>query len=223
MRKIVLAIVLACFFSQTAFAGEWKTDEKGTRYVQDDGTYVNGWYQDIDGKWYYFDGRTGYMLKNSQTPDGYTVDSSGAWIEEKVMTTNALDYDNCEELNVSAIKEPLGYTIPVKVFYNNTYKNHPEGTINVLGTELSKDGAPYLKLSGTDIPLYGEVYQVCKFILSDGTILEWNGKRGDYFEAGSPSNIYKWSLLLDVQIIDIFRNNKVDSVEVRIDESRPDE
>lgn len=45
---------------------------------------VTGW-QQIDGRWYYFneksDGFCGTMLSNTTTPDGYTVDGSGAWIQ----------------------------------------------------------------------------------------------------------------------------------------------
>lgn len=49
-----------------------------------EGTMVTGW-QQIDGRCYYFneksDGFRGTMLSNTTTPDGYTVDGSGAWIQ----------------------------------------------------------------------------------------------------------------------------------------------
>lgn len=49
-----------------------------------EGAMVTGW-QQIDGRWYYFneksDGFRGTMLSNTTTPDGYTVDGSGAWIQ----------------------------------------------------------------------------------------------------------------------------------------------
>lgn len=49
-----------------------------------EGAMVTGW-QQIDGRWYYFneksDGFCGTMLSNTTTPDGYTVDGSGAWIQ----------------------------------------------------------------------------------------------------------------------------------------------
>lgn len=49
-----------------------------------EGTMVTGW-QQIDGRWYYFneksDGFRGTMLSNTTTPDGYTVDGSGAWTQ----------------------------------------------------------------------------------------------------------------------------------------------
>ena len=38
----------------------------------------NGWMQDVDGKWYYFN-LGARMVANDVTPDGYYVDASGAW------------------------------------------------------------------------------------------------------------------------------------------------
>lgn len=49
-----------------------------------EGAMVTGW-QQIDGRWYYFneksDGFRGTMLSGTTTPDGYTVDGNGAWIQ----------------------------------------------------------------------------------------------------------------------------------------------
>ena len=40
------------------------------------------WFHDPEsGKWYYFD-RWCYMLHDTTTPDGYTVGSDGAWIQD---------------------------------------------------------------------------------------------------------------------------------------------
>ena len=35
-----------------------------------------GWFQDMDGKWYYFDLKSGVMQVN-KTVDGYLLDSDG--------------------------------------------------------------------------------------------------------------------------------------------------
>ena len=60
-------------------AGRWEQLAEGWKYRKADGTYVsNGWYQTPDGKWYYF-GADAVMLANTTTPDGYSVDASGAW------------------------------------------------------------------------------------------------------------------------------------------------
>ncbi len=72
--------------------GGWYTDNDGQKYylynVHDGqfGYMYTGWKQ-IDGVWYYFntttaDGKSqGSLLTNSITPDGYTVDANGAWMQ----------------------------------------------------------------------------------------------------------------------------------------------
>ena len=68
----------------------WFTDTDGNRYylhAVSDGTrgrMYTGWNL-IDGVWYYFnptsDGTKGALFMNRQTPDGYRVVASGAWVE----------------------------------------------------------------------------------------------------------------------------------------------
>lgn len=76
----------------TAFAGEWKQDSVGWWYQQEDGSYpVNSW-QWLDGnhdgiaECYYFS-PAGYCLMNANTPDGYQVNESGAWIVNGLIQT----------------------------------------------------------------------------------------------------------------------------------------
>lgn len=68
----------------------WYLDTDGNWYFLhnvSDGTQghmYTGWHQ-IEGKWYYFrenaGGPVGSLVVNGTTPDGYTVDASGAWIQ----------------------------------------------------------------------------------------------------------------------------------------------
>lgn len=61
-------------------APTWKSDAKGWRLENADGTYLtNQWYQ-FNGLWYYM-GADGYMLTNTTTPDGYTVNADGVWVQ----------------------------------------------------------------------------------------------------------------------------------------------
>lgn len=58
----------------------WKSDAKGWWIENPDGTYLtNQWYL-YNGQWYYM-GADGYMLTNTTTPDGYTVNADGVWIQ----------------------------------------------------------------------------------------------------------------------------------------------
>lgn len=67
----------------------WKQDNTGWWYQNMDGSYPKSTWQQIDGKYYYFN-ELGYMLSNTTTPDGYQVDASGARIHSEPITrTNA--------------------------------------------------------------------------------------------------------------------------------------
>lgn len=57
----------------------WVQDGERWRYVRKNGYYAaNGWVEDTDGKWYYFN-MGGYMEADARTPDGYFVGADGAW------------------------------------------------------------------------------------------------------------------------------------------------
>lgn len=80
-RKILISLLaasMAAATGMTAYAGQWIYEKQIWNYQQDDGTlYKNGW-QWIDGRCYCFD-PAGTMYAGTVTPDGYTVDASGAW------------------------------------------------------------------------------------------------------------------------------------------------
>lgn len=78
-------------------SGEWKGDATGWWYQHSDGSYTKNAWEEIEGKWYMFDengymrtgwidwngkryycdDRTGAMLTNTTTPDGYIMDYDG--------------------------------------------------------------------------------------------------------------------------------------------------
>ena len=62
--------------------GTWANDDKGWWIEYADGSYLkDAWYQSpASGLWYYM-GADGYMLTNTTTPDGYSVDGEGVWIQ----------------------------------------------------------------------------------------------------------------------------------------------
>ena len=91
MKLMVLTAVLTLGAAMTSYAG-WKQNDTGYWWQNDDGSYLtNGWHW-LDGngdgisECYYFDGN-GYMAANTTTPDGYTVDGSGAWVVDGVVQT----------------------------------------------------------------------------------------------------------------------------------------
>lgn len=58
MKKIMIfaaAMSISVMSALTAYAGQWKQDEAGIWYENDDGTWPTGWYEDEDGNWYLFE------------------------------------------------------------------------------------------------------------------------------------------------------------------------
>ncbi len=115
MRKriitIILAGILATSMSITAFAG-WEQEGTNWKY-NDNGTYAaNGWIW-IDGnndgiaESYYFND-AGYMLVNTTTPDGYTVNADGAWTVNDVVQTQGAAV-NTGSASTGGVNHSAGY------------------------------------------------------------------------------------------------------------------
>lgn len=67
----------------------WEPIDIGWKFKQEDGTYLtNAWRQDSNGKWYYLN-EDGWMLKDTNTPDGYHVDAKGVWDGDAVTEETA--------------------------------------------------------------------------------------------------------------------------------------
>jgi|GEM_PF-5092390 len=86
MKKQIRAVmaaavmIIAVAMTMTTWAGTWKHDSTGWRHVNANGTYQNsGWWQDTNGKWYFFDD-SGYMLTDTWA-DGYYLGSDGACVK----------------------------------------------------------------------------------------------------------------------------------------------
>lgn len=123
MRKNVwsLCLVMGISLAMTmpALAGTWQEDSVGWYYQNDDGSYQkNGWFQDGDGKWYYFDAN-GYMLANTTTPDGYQVGSDGAMISND---TSASTGRNDE----FPLRGTVGYQPGLEAGSAVLFRNNPE-------------------------------------------------------------------------------------------------
>ena len=94
-KKIValaMAALMTAGSGMTVSAGQWQSDTNGWWWQNDDGSYPVGSWQWLDGnndgtaECYYFD-VNGYMLANTTTPDGYSVDGNGAWVVNGMIQT----------------------------------------------------------------------------------------------------------------------------------------
>jgi len=88
VKSILISGVMIVMAATSVFAGQWQSNAHGWWYQNDNDSYpVNGW-KWIDGRCYYFDSQ-GHCLINEVTPDGYTVDGTGAWAVNGVVQYQA--------------------------------------------------------------------------------------------------------------------------------------
>lgn len=118
IKKIVCITALASLaMTGTAFAGTWKGGEGENQnkwwYDNGNGSYPSNCWQWIDGNGdgtaesYYFD-HNGWLLTDTTTPDGYTVNASGAWVQNGVVQTKKTGQAvNEAKINVNA--NPIDY------------------------------------------------------------------------------------------------------------------
>lgn len=98
--KLLLAtLFMATTLNSTVLAGTWQQDSTGWWYQNDNGSYIVGNWQWIDGngdgisECYYFNA-DGYCLMDTTTPDGNTVNADGAWIVNNVVQTQSASLQN---------------------------------------------------------------------------------------------------------------------------------
>lgn len=149
-KLFLMSAFIAATMSFTSLAGTWQSDSAGWWYQNDDGSYpVNTW-QWIDGnndgiaESYYFDAN-GYCLMNTTTPDGYIVDSNGAWIVNGTIQTQTVnsvtgtpETSVATETTQSAV--PVGTTVWV-VGEGKKYHSDPTCSNMKNPQELSLDEA----------------------------------------------------------------------------------
>ena len=105
-RLLVAAVAaMSTMMSMTAFAGmgSWQQNETGWWWQRNDGSYPAGEWKWVDGdgdgtaESYYFDGN-GYLATNTTTPDGYTVNADGAWVQDGVVQKRQVMLDLGDEV-----------------------------------------------------------------------------------------------------------------------------
>lgn len=115
-KLILLALttglsVLSCI---PVFAGQWKQDNIGWWYQEDNGSYPVSTWKWIDGngdgvaECYYFNA-SGYMLSNTSTPDSYSVNNDGAWTVNGVVQTKQVGLtDTSQEKTDNSLNDNIG-------------------------------------------------------------------------------------------------------------------
>ena len=144
MKLMVLTAVLTLGAAMTSYAG-WKQNDTGYWWQNDDGSYPTSSWHWLDGngdgiaECYYFDGN-GYMAANTTTPDGYTVDGSGAWVVDGVVQTQTSQSQAAQGQTSDGAPEkyPLRTTL-VKEKYVNLLNKSVDEMFRVMGEKEGDD------------------------------------------------------------------------------------
>lgn len=155
LKKIISAAMAIVILSTSpSFAGQWVQDGSNWKYQNINGSYATNW-QWIDGRAYCFD-QNGNMYVSTTTPDGYTVDSSGAWTINGVVQVKESESQTTSD-DESPLKGRLdswfvieqaqnpavwsGYvdtSVRIKWLWSDTYLlNHPEVTNGMVADDYA--------------------------------------------------------------------------------------
>lgn len=130
-----LAAGLSVLTSMSAFAGEWKVDSDGCWYQNDDGSYPQDGWKEIDGKYYYFQ-PDGYILRNTITPDEYVVGLDGAWIPNE--TEESLRQKENERAN--HVQDAASRFADVSKYFNTDLQDYEKAKAILNVQPYSLDG-----------------------------------------------------------------------------------
>lgn len=163
MRKtivsIVLSLVMATIPAFVSLGAGWTQDTTGWQYIQEDGNSIkSNWFQDVNGKWYYFE-ETGYiahdkwinntyyvdsngvMLANTTTPDGYWVGPDGKYVPQN-RSSNV--YNETYEY----YKGGIHCIADVTIVYPDQFRGPKSGiTHKINGFSIDKDGNLYVNVT----------------------------------------------------------------------------
>ena len=161
VKLVVVTAVLTSVMATSAFAGTWQagTGENQGKwwYNNGNGSYANNGWQWIDGngdgtaECYYFD-NDGWLLTNTTTPDGYTVNADGAWVENSNIQTKAVASNGLESAlgsnNSTILSDGYYQYYTTDIFDENTqivisYGSVFDGTTESYDNILLKDRSPY--------------------------------------------------------------------------------
>ena len=153
MKRVAALVIAASMVLGSAFtsmAASWQQNATGWWWQNDDGTWPANEWRWLDGnndgvaECYYFDSN-GYMAANTTTPDGYQVNTDGAWVvngavqtqtTQPAQTTNAdvmtgynsdglsnaaidiLNHTRSENTKYGVVKESVS-AADVLVYYSN--------------------------------------------------------------------------------------------------------
>ena len=143
IKIFAVASLLSISVASTAMAGTWKQEDTGWRWQDDDHTYPSSTWKWIDSdsdgmaECYYFDG-DGTLLTDTITPDGYTVDQSGAWTDDGITRQRATNPSAALHMKEMGVK---------------LYQEADKNSSSLSGLDMNADVAMALSYDWLQIPI----------------------------------------------------------------------
>ncbi len=160
-----------------AFAAGWQQDAKGWWWKNDNASYPKNEWVWLDGngdgvsECYYFDGN-GYLVTNTTTPDGCSINADGQWTENgQVKTKGAV---STSQSSVTGIKGTVYPTLELQVNDHLWWMNHDGGNVYTLYYfggigDPTAAGYQYKKY-----PNMQDYWDFDTWTCPDGTVIDYN-------------------------------------------------
>lgn len=160
-----------------AFAAGWQQDAKGWWWKNDNASYPKNKWVWLDGngdgvsECYYFDGN-GYLVTNTTTPDGCSINADGQWTENgQVKTKGAV---STSQSSVTGIKGTVYPTLELQVNDHLWWMNHDGGNVYTLYYfggigDPTAAGYQYKKY-----PNMQDYWDFDTWTCPDGTVIDYN-------------------------------------------------
>lgn len=185
---LILSAALTLSLSSVALAGQWKQNDTGWWWAEDDGSYPqNTWLwldgnQDGNSECYYFDSN-GYLAVNT-TIDGWQVDSNGCWIQNGQVQVSAASPADPAFLALKAATERSQASLEQGIDAN--YVMNMDMTIYDTPISVSVSGAMKMTnpnnadmkyLMDMNIHMLGETMAMRTFYTNDYLYMDMDGQK----------------------------------------------
>lgn len=185
---LILSAALTLSLSSVALAGQWKQNDTGWWWAEDDGSYPqNTWLwldgnQDGNSECYYFDSN-GYLAVNT-TIDGWQVDSNGCWIQNGQVQVSAASPADPAFLTLKAATERSQASLEQGIDAN--YVMNMDMTIYDTPISVSVSGAMKMTnpnnadmkyLMDMNIHMLGETMAMRTFYTNDYLYMDMDGQK----------------------------------------------
>lgn len=191
---LILSAALTLSLSSVALAGQWKQNDTGWWWAEDDGSYPqNTWLwldgnQDGNSECYYFDSN-GYLAVNT-TIDGWQVDSNGCWIQNGQVQVSAaspadpafLALKAATERSQAVFKQGIDANYVINMDMNVFDVPASSSASGVLKMSIPDNGdMKYLMDMDMNMSILDETQEIRTFYTNDYLYMDIDGEKRKYY------------------------------------------